>query len=636
MNNKPQTDKSEIEPILNADNFRFTLKPISKEYEIFWKLYKKQQAAFWIAEEIDFSKDYQDFSTLNADEQYFIKMVLAFFAASDGIVNFNLRERFLKEIMITEAQVCYGFQLMMENIHCVSSDTKIMTDNGYITIGDYVDKSVNVWNGKEFNNVVIKNTGTSQLYDVILSNGMNLKCTSEHKWFINCNGEKQIIYTKNLKIGDAIYDYKFPILDINNDDFKNPYIHGFFCGSGDIHEECPVINHNVDAKLEKYLDNPTIDDGKIIITNEINKHKYFVPINYSKNTKLKWLEGLFDSIGQCSFERDPQTDELANSIQILCDNVAFLRDVQLLLSTLDINSKVSDYGIYIPTVSTTKLINMGFDSNKLGILILDNTFYKKDSITVESVTLLDGIHETYCFNESIEHSGIFNGILTGQSEIYSDMLINIVKNKKECDKLFNAITEIPSVKAMADWAFKWIQSQDTIAHRVIAFAIVEGIFFSGAFAAIFWLKKQRGEEKYFMAGLVKSNNFISRDEGLHVNFACVLYSFIKNKVPVAEVNAMIKDAVKISQDFATDAIKCQFVGMNGKHMGQYIEYVADRLLVYLNYEKLYNSVNPFDFMETIGFLNKDNFFENRPDSYQKSHNENNRAIGDKFVVLDDF
>jgi len=331
------TDQT-LEPLLNNENFRFTIKPINKKYEIFWQLYKKQQECYWTAEEIDFSKDYDDFLIATSDEQHFIKMVLAFFAASDGIVNFNLRERFMREIQPTECQVCYSYQMMMENIH---------------------------------------------------------------------------------------------------------------------------------------------------------------------------------------------------------------------------------------------------------------------------------------------------------GEVYSDMLINIVRDPTERDFLFNAITNVPSVKKMSDWALKWIQSDLSLAHRIIAFAIVEGVFFSGAFAAIFWLKKQRGGGKLFMEGLVKSNRFISRDEGIHVNYACALYGCIINKVSKSEVNEIFAEANVISKEFVDDAIKCKMIGMDMVSMYQYINYVSDRLLISLGYEKIYNVANPFEFMETIGLMAKDNFFENRPDAYQKSHNEANKDNWE-FKIEDDF
>ena len=210
------------------------------------------------------------------------------------------------------------------------------------------------------------------------------------------------------------------------------------------------------------------------------------------------------------------------------------------------------------------------------------------------------------------------------SEVYADMLINIVKNEKERDNLFNAITTIPSVKRMSDWALKWIESDKSIGHRVIAFAIVEGIMFSGAFASIFWLKKQRSSGKLFMQGLIKSNNFIARDEGLHCQFACALYSFIIKRVSKEDIIEMFEEANDISKEFVEDAIKCRLLGMSSDSMNQYINYVSDRLLVMLGYDKLYNVTNPFDFMDTIGMLSKDNFFETRPDSYQKAHNQDNK------------
>jgi ribonucleoside-diphosphate reductase beta chain len=324
------------EPILNPAKERFTVFPI--EYNDIWEMYKTQMAAFWRAEEIDFSKDHDDFETLNKDEQHFIKMILAFFAASDGIVNFNLRERFLKDVKIMEAQICYSFQMMIENVH---------------------------------------------------------------------------------------------------------------------------------------------------------------------------------------------------------------------------------------------------------------------------------------------------------SETYSLMLESLVKDPAEKEKLFNAIETVPSVKKMADWAFKWIDSRDRFAYRVVAFAIVEGIFFSGAFAAIFWLKKYRGNGRHFMNGLIKSNEFIARDEGMHTSFACLLYSHLINKLNEDEIHAMISDAVSIAKTFTEDAIQCKLIGMNEKLMNQYIEYVGDRLAIMLGYSKIFNSINPFDFMESIGMLRKTNFFESRPTEYQAAYSQENKASSD-ITILDDF
>lgn len=336
------TQKSEtagqIEPLTDINNFRLTIKPISKKYEIFWKLYKKQQDCYWRSEHIDFTKDYDDFLTLSSEEQHFIKMVLAFFASSDGIVNFNLRENLLPEIQILEAQIAYAFQMIMENIH---------------------------------------------------------------------------------------------------------------------------------------------------------------------------------------------------------------------------------------------------------------------------------------------------------GETYSDMLINIVRDPVERNRLLNAIETIESVKKMSDWAFNWIRSKKSLGHIIVAFAIVEGVFFSSSFAAIFWLKKQRGNGKLFMEGFNKSNRYIARDEGLHVAFACALYSFITNRIPEHEAREMMIEANEISNVFVEDAIRCRLMGMNSEAMSQYVNYVSDRLMVMLGYNKIYNVSNPFEFMETIGMLSKDNFFENRPDAYQSAHNEENKESW-AFSKVEDF
>ena len=334
-----ESDKNE--PILDPKNSKFTAFPIV--HNNIWKMYKDQMACFWTAEEIDLSTDYKDFLTLNEDEQHFIKMILAFFAQSDGIVNFNLGERFTREIQITEAQFAYTYQMMMENIH---------------------------------------------------------------------------------------------------------------------------------------------------------------------------------------------------------------------------------------------------------------------------------------------------------GEVYSLMLDNIVKDPEEKKKLFNAIETIPSIKTMADWAFKWIDSSDSFAHRVVAFAIVEGIFFSGAFAAIYWLRKYKNTRnmsstgKSFMYGLTSSNDLIARDEGLHTRFACELYKLVENKLSQNEIYKIMAPAVKIAQEFMIESIPVRLIGMNNKSMCDYISYVSDRLLNMLGYKKLYHVKNPFKFMDTIALTKKKNFFEVTPVEYQNSNiNDKKRKNGNKKLLI---
>ncbi len=323
------------EPILDPTKKRYTIYPI--EYKTIWDSYQRQLASFWKAQEIDFSKDYDDFLELTQDEQHFIKCILAFFAASDGIVNFNISQRFLQDVQIMEAVTAYTFQMAMESIH---------------------------------------------------------------------------------------------------------------------------------------------------------------------------------------------------------------------------------------------------------------------------------------------------------GETYSLMLDNIVRNGAEKQFLFNAIETMPSVRLMSDWAFRWIDDRtSSFAHRLIAFAVVEGVFFSGAFAAIFWLKKYKSGGRLFMQGLIKSNEFIARDEGMHTDFACRLYKLLKRPLERKDALPIVAEGVRIAQEFMRDALPVKLIGMNSDQMDMYIEYVADRLLMSLGYEAAWKAANPFPFMETIGMLQKTNFFESRPTEYQSAHV---LAASKSFEISDDF
>lgn len=198
------------------------------------------------------------------------------------------------------------------------------------------------------------------------------------------------------------------------------------------------------------------------------------------------------------------------------------------------------------------------------------------------------------------------------SETYALLIDTYVKDPQEKDHLFHAIDTVPCVKEKAEWALKWIEN-GSFAERLVAFAAVEGIFFSGSFCSIFWLKK-RG----LMPGLTFSNELISRDEGMHCEFACLLYGMLNNKLAESKVREIITDAVRIEKKFVTDALPVDLIGMNAKLMGQYIEFVADRWLGELGCEKVYNASNPFDFMEMISLQGKTNFFEKRVGDYQKS------------------
>lgn len=200
------------------------------------------------------------------------------------------------------------------------------------------------------------------------------------------------------------------------------------------------------------------------------------------------------------------------------------------------------------------------------------------------------------------------------SEMYSLLIDTYIKDPEEKDILFHGIETMPCVKRKADWALQWTESVTaTIAERILAFSAVEGIFFSGSFAAIFWLKK-RG----LMPGLTFSNELISRDEGLHTDFACLVYSYLTNKPHYDRVLSIITNAVDIEISFLTEALPVSLIGMNSELMSNYIRFVADRLLVALNYDKYYKISNPFDFMENISLQGKTNFFEKRVGEYQKA------------------
>ena len=215
------------------------------------------------------------------------------------------------------------------------------------------------------------------------------------------------------------------------------------------------------------------------------------------------------------------------------------------------------------------------------------------------------------------------------SETYSLLIETYIKDKDEKNKLFNAIENFPCIKKKSDWAQKWIHdNRSSFATRLVAFACVEGIFFSGAFCSIYWLKK-RG----LMPGLTFSNELISRDEALHCEFAVLLYSKLVKKVDKARIQEIIKEAVEIETEFICQALPCRLIGMNSELMTQYIQFVADRLCVQLGYKKIYNVTNCFDWMELISLESKTNFFEKRTDAYALANKTKSEEV---FEFSEDF
>jgi len=230
-----------------------------------------------------------------------------------------------------------------------------------------------------------------------------------------------------------------------------------------------------------------------------------------------------------------------------------------------------------------------------------------DNIIGRFVNDIDSMEAQFCYNWQAVMEQI-------HSEVYSLLIDKYITDSEEKNKIFNAVYEIPCIKQKAQWAIKWMDDKESnYATRLVAFAAIEGIFFSGSFCAIYWLKK-RG----LMPGLTFSNELISRDEGMHTDFAVLMYSLLKEKLTQEQIYEIIREAVSIEQKFITEAIPCNMIGMNNTLMKQYIEFVSDRLIMQLGYKPLYNSKNPFDFMELISLQTKENFFEKRVSNYSMS------------------
>lgn len=615
-NNTDTMDVSRIEEeILTEMGNRFVLFPI--KYQSVWQMYKKAESAFWTAEEIDLSKDMNDWEKLSENEQYFIKNILAFFAGSDGIVNENLSARFMNDVKIPEARAFYGFQIAIENIHCVSRDTEILTDKGYMTIGNLEGKVANVWNGTQFSNVMVMKTSQSAVvYRVKLTNGMELTCTATHDWLID--GQEKRVKTKDLQPGMLIKDFEYPD-DLMTDDeiFSNIDKHGYLA----------FLDFQQDYQPMEFNCRP----------------QHFVPVNFSTKTKVTWLNGAMKHAKIADFKN------IDNFLQLQHFDIGFLKHLQLMFTTMNVRSSICQTKETSEDGTTHTYKNMMemnvYDVIRLiskGVIIIDqdttNTIqslygeltYKKEPLIIASAEDLPIRIPTYCFEEPINHTGIFNGILTGQSETYSLLIDTYIKDTKEKAHLLNAINTIPCIKKKAEWAIKWIQDgESSFAKRLVAFACVEGIFFSGAFCSIFWLK-----ERGLMPGLCLSNEFISRDESLHTEFAVLLYTMLKNKLSQETIHDIVRECVEIEDEFINESIPCNMLGMNSALMTQYIKFVADRLIVQLGYEKIYNVQNPFHFMDRIALSQKTNFFEGRESSYARAN------VGEtdvhKFTIDEDF
>lgn len=538
---------------------RLVLFPI--QYASVWSMYKKAQSAFWTAEEIDLSKDMDDWLKLSENERAFVKSVLAFFAASDSIVNENLAVRFMNEIDIQEVKAFYGFQIAMENVHCVSADTFVLTDEGHIKIRSLEGKMVNVWNGEAWSLVtVMKTSDEADACKVVLSNGVEIVCTPNHEWIMEDGITRK--KTDDLTIGDTLVTPTYPV-DLSIPD-KLIFSH--------------VEEHGRLAFLAR-------DEPYHPLKFNCRPRDY-VPMNYNRDTQEAWLKGA----------------GLDNTGTLVHENVDMLTSVQLMLASMGKHATLEGNTLTLVSAAPLRVTHLAVSPVRMPM---------------------------YCFEEPKQHRGCFNGVITGQSETYSLLLDTYIKDPAEKTQLLTAVETVPSIRKKADWAMKWIKdAESSFAKRLVAFACVEGIFFSGAFCAIFWLK-----ERGVMPGLCLSNEFISRDESLHTEFAIHLHSLLPahEKADAESVQQIVTEAVAIEIEFINESISCEMLGMNADLMSTYIKFVADRLMVQLDQEKVWHANNPFPFMERISLSQKSNFFEHtRQSDYAKTQSAQQFSLDEDF------
>lgn len=653
------------EELFDENNFRYTILPI--KYHDIWNMYKKQEKSRWIVEEVDMSHDAYDWDQLNKNEQHFLKYILAFFAASDGIVSLNLTDRFIKDVKIVEAIYFYNLQSAMENVHsemysilidtyikdikekeiiinaittipcigkkakwaekwidssdsyakrliafiivegvffsgafcsifwlndqksgklpglvlsnewisrdehlhCVVPETNILTNTGYKKIIDCIGIPTTIWNGTEWSEVTPFKTGTQrEIIKIELDNGITLECTKQHEWLVASDETKtrQQKYYKfirknaeDLVVGDILQKYEMPVIDVKDPDrLYHPYTQGLFSADGTYEHKyrddgslnpgrAPLIKFLRDdkKKLIKHIHYNcfTESDARgymVIRLNRIKtREKTFVPINYSINTKLTWLAGFVDGDGHLSITKSSGK----GSIEIGSIELQFLKDIQLMLSTLGCISGVKlgekahkkmikgkeyeckdIYRLTITSNDVIKLIKLGFAPKRIDLSKIktdqDITSYAP-YVRVKNIINEGRISDTYCFTEPKNHTGIFNGVMTGQCQ-----------------------------------------------------------------------------------------------------FGALLYSKLKNKLTEKEVHKIFEEAIEIEIEFICEALDCKLIGINAGMMSDYIKYVGDRLLTELGYKKMNFTKNPFTFMEKISLQNKTDFFTGRVANYQPAAIEN--------------
>ena len=630
-----------------VDSDRFVLFPI--QHHDLWGAYKKASQAYWVAEEIrNLPNDVDDWENkLNDKQRYFIKMVLAFFASADGIVNENLLSRFATEVQYPEARQFYGLQAQIENIHCVSAETPILTSDGQYNIGDLSGKNVKVWNGHEFSEVVIRETAkNAQFTWVRLSNGASIKATSQHRWFIapteehpaDADKPHRVVYTEDLKLGDKIADFTLPFV-VGAGSLRNPELSGYLLTRG----VCKPTQTRIDMdspELAQYLGMTSVEDSSRSFTIPKDDLDYlqFIPYNYDVETRVGFIRGLLRG-------RDAHRTHTAIAMVYRTPRAGAKRLAdhgRMLMTSLGLHSEsrvhymggFAKVTLYVDTeqFESNQAVQQSITTelwNTLTFVSDAPSFPRRRARDVYVTGLCmatDG--PSYCFNDPLRGAGTFSGVCTGNSECYSLMINELIKDEQERNFLFKSLEQIPSIHKKGQWAMKWMYSRNsTFGHRLFAFMIVEGVLFSGSFAAIYYLNS---------LGLLPALSFLNKkiavDELSHAAFAAMIYKdHLKYQKPSdEEAYQIMKEAVELEIEFQTEALPCSLIGMNSDQMAQYIKFTADCLLVQAGLEPIYKVSNPFPFMESLHMPSSVNFFEKTNGNYSITAIDRTFEFDDEF------
>jgi ribonucleotide reductase beta subunit family protein with ferritin-like domain len=631
-----------LDPLINptgVDSDRFVLFPI-KHADI-WRAYKKASQAYWVTEEIrNLQGDVDDFENKLTDNQrYFVKMVLAFFASSDGIVNENLLSRFATEVQYPEARQFYGLQAQIENIHCVSGDTHILTSEGHKTIETLVDQEVEVWNGEQFSKTTVRRTSEKAMFTAVrLSNGVTLHCTSQHRWFLE--GSENAVFTQDLRIGDKLKHYELPFIsNLSENRLESPELHGLLLAKGKFNY---AHHYGKEVGTRKpYIVRLTRDDmrravgSEHLLVVELSGFYANFPTHFDEATRLGFLRGLL-----CGPRTFATNDAVALHLPIPRRFAKTISDeAHAFFATLGIHCETRvvydrEKGNVVVYLDKEELLRAPFAHVRdlwetLPVTEDAPVIPRKRAVDVYVTgTKLALPGPSYCFCEPLRGAGTFNCVVTGNSESYSIMIQELVRDPEERTRLFTALETVPSIRKKGDWALRWIEDSESLfGTRLFAFMVVEGLFFAGSFACIQLMNSQG-----LMPALSFLNQKISVDELSHAAFAAMLYKdHLTNQKPSEELGlSIMKEAVEIEIEFQTTALPCRLIGMNADSMAQYIRHVADTLLVQCGLPRLYHANNPFPFMQMLYVASSTNFFE------RTNANYNIASVDRKFLIHEDF